>query len=55
MKLVHGLTFDNIRGDIYGGLMDLDNALERFKIAGTSAVGRRYFNAASTRPPGSDK
>ena len=42
-------------GDIYGGLMDQDNALERFKIAGTSAVGRRYFNAASTRRPSSDK
>ena len=35
-----------VASDIYGGLIDADNALERSKISGTAAVGSRYFNAA---------
>ena len=37
-------------GDIYSGLMDADNALQRFKISGTDAVGRRYFDVTKIRP-----
>ena len=37
-------------GDIYGDLMAEDNALKRFKISGTAAVGRRYFEEARTGP-----
>ena len=37
-------------GDIYGDLMTADNALERFKISGTAAVGRRYFEEARMGP-----
>jgi hypothetical protein len=31
-------------GDIYAGLMASDQALEQFKITGTEALGRPYFN-----------
>lgn len=33
-------------GDIYGGVLDADKALKRFKVSGTAAVGRRYFDIA---------
>lgn len=33
-------------GDIYGGLMEADQALERFKVSSTAAVGRRYYKVA---------
>jgi hypothetical protein len=34
----------DLYGDNYAGLMEADQALERFKIAGIEAVGRTYFN-----------
>ncbi len=39
-------------GDIYGGLTEADNALERFEVAGTAAVGRpRYYVEAPAPHP----
>ncbi len=41
---------DVASGDIYGELLVADNALERFKISATEAVGRRYFDDAIEPP-----
>lgn len=43
---------DVASGDIYGELLVADNALKRFKISATKAVGRRYFNEAIEVPTG---
>jgi ectoine hydroxylase-related dioxygenase (phytanoyl-CoA dioxygenase family) len=36
-------------GDIYGGLLDADKALQRFKITETEAVGRPYFEVPASK------
>ena len=43
---------DVASGDIYGELLKADNALKRFKISATEAVGRRYFDEAIEEPTG---
>ena len=42
-------------GDIYGGLMEADQALERFKISGTAAVGRHYYDVEPAMESGRNK
>ena len=41
-------TNDVESGDIYGELLEADNALQCLKVSGTAAVGRHYFNEAIT-------
>ncbi len=37
-------------GDIYGGLMERDRRLQRFRVSGTAPVGRRYFRISLPEP-----
>jgi len=43
-EFLNGTTCD-AAGDIYGTLLAADNALQRFKVSETAAVGRHYFDA----------
>lgn len=42
---------DSESGDIYGELLKADNALKRFKISATAAVGRHYYKEANVAQP----